>query len=67
MEHMFQETVDGTVNLIRQQITQLEVKNLRVSAVFLSGGLSRSEYLFKKVELEIGHQYRLPVFRGQEG
>ncbi|KAK4671727.1 hypothetical protein QC764_608200 [Podospora pseudoanserina] len=67
MEHMFQETVDGTVNLIRQQITQLEVKNLRVSAVFLSGGLSRSEYLFKKVESEIGHQYRLPVFRGQEG
>lgn len=64
---MFQETVDGTVNLIRQQITQLEVKNLRVSAVFLSGGLSRSEYLFKKVESEIGHQYRLPVFRGQEG
>ncbi|KAK4173157.1 hypothetical protein QBC36DRAFT_360672 [Triangularia setosa] len=67
MEHMFQETVDGTVNLIRQQITQLEVNNLRVSAVFLSGGLSRSEYLFKKVESEIGHQYRLPVFRGQEG
>ncbi|KAK0726573.1 hypothetical protein B0T21DRAFT_36480 [Apiosordaria backusii] len=67
MEYMFQETVNGTVNLIRQQITQLEVKNLRVSAVFLSGGLSRSEYLFKKVESEIGHQYRLPVFRGQEG
>lgn len=67
MEHMFHEIVDGTVNLIRQQITQLEVKNLRVSAVFLSGGLSRSEYLFKKVESEIGHQYRLPVFRGQEG
>ncbi|KAK4198218.1 hypothetical protein QBC40DRAFT_341386 [Triangularia verruculosa] len=67
MEHMFSETVNGTLNLIRQQITQLEVKNLRVSAVFLSGGLSRSEYLFKKVESEIGHQYRLPVFRGQEG
>ncbi|KAK4188114.1 hypothetical protein QBC35DRAFT_451557 [Podospora australis] len=65
LECMFQESVNGTVDLIRRHLMQLEVLRERVSGVFLSGGLSRSEYLFKKVEAEIEHRWKLPLLRGK--
>ncbi|KAF7556188.1 hypothetical protein G7Z17_g1667 [Cylindrodendrum hubeiense] len=41
---MFTKSVNGTIELITQQLTQVDQKRLRVKTIFLSGGFSKSPW-----------------------
>jgi len=49
---MFRDSVDGTLKLIQEQLTKIDLRNERgrVRDIFLSGGFSANEYLFRQVK-----------------
>ncbi|KAI8635597.1 hypothetical protein F5Y19DRAFT_408383 [Xylariaceae sp. FL1651] len=65
LEQIFKESVDGTLDLIQQQIIQIDDKRLKVKAIFLSGGFSRNEYLYGRVR-KLAQNWRLKVHRGED-
>ncbi|KAI3320302.1 hypothetical protein HD806DRAFT_507127 [Xylariaceae sp. AK1471] len=65
MEEMFKKSVDGTLNLIKQQVLQIDHVHLKAKAIFLSGGFSRSEYLYRRVR-SLARSWRLQVLRGED-
>ncbi|KAK3687821.1 hypothetical protein B0T22DRAFT_405788 [Podospora appendiculata] len=65
LEQMFRESVEGTRRLISEQLTQIELLRLRVRTIFLSGGFSRNQHLFKEI-LELTRKWRFTLLRGDE-
>ncbi|KAM6530471.1 hypothetical protein FALCPG4_008599 [Fusarium falciforme] len=50
MKGFFDESLNGTLRLIAKQVEGATVKGEIVTKVFMSGGLSQSEYLFRRVQ-----------------
>ncbi|KAI8665736.1 hypothetical protein NCS56_01010700 [Fusarium sp. Ph1] len=50
MKGFFDESLNGTLRLIAKQVEGATVKGEVVTKVFMSGGLSQSEYLFRMVQ-----------------
>lgn len=69
MEKCFEKSVEGALNLIRRQIGQIrDEKRLQARTIFLSGGLSRSDYFYERVRnFARGFQPRINVLRGPTG
>ncbi|CAI4213304.1 unnamed protein product [Parascedosporium putredinis] len=66
MEDLFKTSVDRTIELTEQQLVQVDSWTRRpASAIFLSGGFSRNEYLFQKLN-EMARNKRLLLFRGSD-
>ncbi|KAI3339486.1 hypothetical protein F4824DRAFT_45665 [Ustulina deusta] len=65
MEEMFRSSVDGTLELIRQQRTLIGEHGLDLKWIFLSGGFSRSRYLARKVG-DLAKRYGLRVMQGDD-
>ncbi|KAH9884837.1 hypothetical protein F4778DRAFT_799407 [Xylariomycetidae sp. FL2044] len=65
MEEMFKKSVEGTLTLIQQQITQVDAKGYEVKAIFFSGGLSRSEYIRKEIN-KLARRYHIKLHCGEE-
>ncbi|KAH7012861.1 hypothetical protein EDB80DRAFT_834451 [Ilyonectria destructans] len=62
---MFTKSVDGTIELITQQLTQVDQLNLRVKSIFLSGGFSRSPYLYNRLRA-LARGWRFNLVRGAD-
>jgi hypothetical protein len=65
MERMFQKSVGDTIKLINEQLVQVDRKRLKISTIFLSGGFSQSEYLFRKIQ-DLTRQWRFNLLRGDD-
>ncbi|KAI1737444.1 hypothetical protein F4680DRAFT_214502 [Xylaria scruposa] len=65
LEDMFKEPVEGTLELIDQQIELVRLQNLDAKCIFLSGGFSRSPYLFRRV-CDLARRYKLQVVQGED-
>ncbi|KAM5344569.1 hypothetical protein ACJ41O_013104 [Fusarium nematophilum] len=50
MKGFFKESVDGTIRLIVKQVEGAMARGETVTRIFMSGGLSQSDYLFRKVQ-----------------
>ncbi|KAH7176556.1 hypothetical protein EDB81DRAFT_42690 [Dactylonectria macrodidyma] len=60
---MFKESIDGTIELITQQLMQIDQQNERVKTIFLSGGFSQSPYLYNRVR-QLARGWKFNVVRG---
>lgn len=69
MDKCFEKSVEGALNLTRRQIGQIrDEKRLQARTIFLSGGLSRSDYFYERVRnFARGFQSRINVLRGPTG
>ncbi|KAI1373089.1 hypothetical protein F4677DRAFT_430205 [Hypoxylon crocopeplum] len=65
MVKMFSESIDGTLDLINQQLVQIDRRRLKVKTIFLSGGFSQSEYLYKRVD-KLAREWKFKLFRGDD-
>ncbi|KAK1834505.1 hypothetical protein QBC39DRAFT_397070 [Podospora conica] len=67
VKNMFAYSVDNTLILISQAVTQIEVMEtgLKVKKIFLSGGFGQSPYFFERVE-KFGDTRRIIVDRGDD-
>lgn len=65
MEDLFKDSVDGTIQLINEQLVQIDLEHLRVGAIFLSGGFSRSQYLYKRVK-NLAQEWGVNLFRSND-
>ncbi|KAJ8121543.1 hypothetical protein ONZ43_g2029 [Nemania bipapillata] len=65
MEEMFQESVNGTLRLVDEQVVLIRSQNLQVKCIFLSGGFSRNDYFYRKVS-DLARSYRFRVERGDD-
>ncbi|KAK0740411.1 hypothetical protein B0T18DRAFT_440099 [Schizothecium vesticola] len=67
VKEMFAYSVDNTLILISQAMTQIEVMEtgLKVRKIFLSGGFGQSPYLFERVR-KFGNIRRVAVDRGDD-
>ncbi|KAK3343607.1 hypothetical protein B0T25DRAFT_464293 [Lasiosphaeria hispida] len=63
---MFQYSVDKTLVLISQAVTQIDIaEKLKVRKIFLSGGFGQSPYLYERVK-QFGKMRRIDVERGED-
>ncbi|KAK5660272.1 hypothetical protein OQA88_12812 [Cercophora sp. LCS_1] len=65
MEAMFYGCVKGIEELAEKQLTQIQRKGLTARSVFLSGGFSQNEYLFKCVT-NLARSRGCEVLRGEK-
>ncbi|KAI1349090.1 hypothetical protein F5Y01DRAFT_327762 [Xylaria sp. FL0043] len=65
MEEMFEESVHGTLELIRQQRDLIGQCGLDLKWIFLSGGFSRSRYLHREVR-RLAQENELRVVQGED-
>ncbi|KAI0532804.1 hypothetical protein GGR58DRAFT_522464 [Xylaria digitata] len=65
LEEMFKESVEGTLGLIREQIVSIDLEGLNVKCLFLSGGFSLNEYLYRKVS-DLAREFQFRVVRGND-
>ncbi|KAM7182876.1 hypothetical protein V8F20_012817 [Naviculisporaceae sp. PSN 640] len=62
---IFQESVEGTLHLITEQLVQVQLKRMNVRTIFLSGGFSRNPYLFNRINA-LTRRWRFNLVRGNE-
>ncbi|KPM41797.1 hypothetical protein AK830_g4680 [Neonectria ditissima] len=62
---MFKESVNGTIELITQQLTLVDQQRLRVKTIFLSGGFSESPYLQNRLKA-LARGWRLNLGYGND-
>ncbi|KAK4225635.1 hypothetical protein QBC38DRAFT_482384 [Podospora fimiseda] len=62
LEYMFKPSVDGIKSLIEKQLVVADIQRIKVRTVFLSGGFSQSQYLFRRIH-EITDSYRCQLVR----
>ncbi|KAK0617593.1 hypothetical protein B0T14DRAFT_569083 [Immersiella caudata] len=68
MEEIFDKSMSGTLNLIRRQIGQIRDGGFQPRTIFLSGGLSRSDYFYERIKaFARNFQPRINVLRGPTG
>jgi hypothetical protein len=68
MEQVFDNSMSGALNLIRRQIGQIRDGGFQARTIFLSGGLSRSDYFYNRIKaFARNFQPRIHVLRGPAG
>ena len=65
MEMMFQDCVDGITGLIQEQLGLVDDLGLLVRSIFLSGGFSNNEYLFKCIN-ELARSWQFQLLRAAD-
>ncbi|KAK4169551.1 hypothetical protein QBC43DRAFT_63954 [Cladorrhinum sp. PSN259] len=65
IEAMFEASVQGIKNLFVRQLFMSDRQRLKVRTVFLSGGFSQNEYLFRRIH-EMTTAYRCQLLRGYD-
>jgi len=65
MEEMFRYSVEGIISLINEQLIQVDRQDLKAKTIFMSGGFSRNEYLYKRVG-KVARHWRCKLIRGDD-
>ncbi|KAL8366165.1 hypothetical protein RB595_004779 [Gaeumannomyces hyphopodioides] len=65
LEDMFSGSVQGTINLIEKQLVQLDTQGYDSRTIVLSGGFSRSRYLYSKIQ-ERARSRNFTLLRGDD-
>ncbi|KAF2095053.1 actin-like ATPase domain-containing protein [Rhizodiscina lignyota] len=64
MREIFEPCVEGVVDLISAQITQVERARSKTRCIFLSGGFANSDHLLNEVRRFARERDRIEVYRG---
>ncbi|KAH8894314.1 hypothetical protein GQ53DRAFT_643950 [Thozetella sp. PMI_491] len=66
LQEMFRVSVEGITSLVQMQLYQVDRIGLRVRTIFLSGGFSENEYLFRRVN-DLARAWDFTLLKGDDG